>query len=593
MRLTLKWKVAAAYSALIVLMCVGLNLVVRQTVSDAMTTRLREDLSGAARLIRAAIDRAEPGADLEDLVADLSARCNARVTLVAPNGRVLADSAADPETMEPHDTRIEIVEARQTGLAWSVRPSATVGIPMLYVAESAGPDKPTVRLAMPLSGVRHASAGITGTILTIALITALLAVLAAVWLAGGITRSLADVADVARRIGSGDMSARARVDARDETSDVAIALNTMAENLEQTRRRLQERSAYLSSVLDNMADGVIVVGTDETIQLFNPAAASLLSVAPGEALGRHINEVVKHYELRDMVRRSLRLRTLVQGEVRIAAADHRHVAAATSPVEGEDGQIVGAVASLRDITEIKRLQLVRQDFVANAGHELRTPVAAIRSLAETLHSGAISDSAAAPRFVEQIVENTVRLERLINDMMALARMEAAPVSLAPGSVNVRRLMESTLERLAPQAHEKGLHVSIEVPDDLTVWGQEDSLAAALVNLLDNAIKYTPAEGRVTLEARSINGTVELVVADTGPGIPYGDRERIFERFYRVDRARSRALGGTGLGLSIVKHAVESNRGKVWVECPDEGGSRFIIHVPASAPSDSELRAESS
>lgn len=593
MRLTLKWKVAAAYSALIVLMCVGLNLVVRQTVSDAMTTRLREDLSGAARLIRAAIDRAEPGADLEDLVADLSARCNARVTLVAPNGRVLADSAADPETMEPHDTRIEIVEARQTGLAWSVRPSATVGIPMLYVAESAGPDKPTVRLAMPLSGVRHASAGITGTILTIALITALLAVLAAVWLAGGITRSLADVADVARRIGSGDMSARARVDARDETSDVAIALNTMAENLEQTRRRLQERSAYLSSVLDNMADGVIVVGTDETIQLFNPAAASLLSVAPGEALGRHINEVVKHYELRDMVRRSLRLRTLVQGEVRIAAADHRHVAAATSPVEGEDGQIVGAVASLRDITEIKHLQLVRQDFVANAGHELRTPVAAIRSLAETLHSGAISDSAAAPRFVEQIVENTVRLERLINDMMALARMEAAPVSLAPGSVNVRRLMETTLERLAPQAHEKGLHVSIEVPDDLTVWGQEDSLAAALVNLLDNAIKYTPAEGRVTLEARSINGTVELVVADTGPGIPYGDRERIFERFYRVDRARSRALGGTGLGLSIVKHAVESNRGKVWVECPDEGGSRFIIHVPASAPSDSELRAESS
>ncbi len=593
MRLTLKWKVAAAYSALVVLMCAGLNLVVRQAVSDAMTTRLREDLSGKTKLVRAAFDRADPTEDLGELVADLSERCNARVTLIAPDGRVLADSAADPDTMVLHDTRIEIVEARQTGLAWSIRPSATVGIEMLYVAESAGPDKPVVRLAMPLSGVRHASAGITGTILTIALISALLAVLAAVWLAGGITRSLAEVANAARQIGSGDMSARARVDARDETADVAKALNTMAANLEQTRRRLQERSAYLSSVLDNMADGVIVVGTDETIQLFNPAAAGLLSVAPGEALGRHINEVVKHYELRDMVRRSLRLRTLVEGEVRIATGDHRHVAAATSPVEGEEGQVVGAVASLRDITEIKHLQLVRQDFVANAGHELRTPVAAIRSLAETLQSGAISDREAAPRFVEQIVENTVRLEHLITDMMALARMESAPAALAPNSINVRRLMETTLERLEPQSDEKGLHVSIDVPEDLTVWGQEDSLAAALVNLLDNAIKYTPAEGRITLEARRVNGTVELVVADTGPGIPYGDRERIFERFYRVDRARSRALGGTGLGLSIVKHAVEANRGKVWVECPDEGGSRFIIQVPATAPSESEVRSESS
>jgi len=279
--------------------------------------------------------------------------------------------------------------------------------------------------------------------------------------------------------------------------------------------------------------------------------------------------------------------------VRIATGDHRHVAAATSPVEGEEGQVVGAVASLRDITEIKHLQLVRQDFVANAGHELRTPVAAIRSLAETLQSGAISDREAAPRFVEQIVENTVRLEHLITDMMALARMESAPAALAPNSINVRRLMETTLERLEPQSDEKGLHVSIDVPEDLTVWGQEDSLAAALVNLLDNAIKYTPAEGRITLEARRVNGTVELVVADTGPGIPYGDRERIFERFYRVDRARSRALGGTGLGLSIVKHAVEANRGKVWVECPDEGGSRFIIQVPATAPSESEVRSESS
>lgn len=593
MRLTLRWKVALAYSVLIVLMCAGLNTVIRQAVSEAMTTRLREDLSGATRLARAAVDHAGPDADLGTVVADLSSRYNARITIISPNGKVLADSSADPERMVLHDTRIEIVEALQTGLAWSVRPSATIGMDMLYVAQAEGPDRPVVRLAMPLSGVERASAGLTGTILLAALIAAFLAVLAAIWLAGGITRSLAEVAAVARRIGAGDMSARVRVDSADETADVATALNTMAESLEQTRRRLQERSAYLGSVLDNMADGLIVVGMDETIQLLNPAAASLLAVSPANAVGRPINEVMKHYELLDMVRRALRLKALVAVEVRVAAGEHRHIAAATSPVEGEDGSIVGAVASLRDITEIKHLQLVRQDFVANAGHELRTPVAAIRSLAETLHSGAISDEDTAPRFVAQIVDNTVRLEHIVTDMMALARLESAPASSAPSSINVRRLLETTLERLAPQADEKALSVEIDAAEELAIWGQEETLAAALANLLDNAIKYTPARGSVVLAGRNLNGNVELTVTDSGPGIPPADRERVFERFYRVDRARSRALGGTGLGLSIVKHSVESNRGKVWVEASEEGGARFVIHVPATAPEDSEPQAQPS
>jgi len=231
------------------------------------------------------------------------------------------------------------------------------------------------------------------------------------------------------------------------------------------------------------------------------------------------------------------------------------------------------------MAQIEHIQQVRQDFVANASHELRTPVAAIRALAETLNSGAIHDPEAAPGFLGQIVQNTENLSRLLDDMLTLARYESVEAAARRGPLSVADAMAQAAARLGPQADAKSISIGIQVPPDLQVFCREESLMEALVNLIDNAVKYTPESGRVSLAAAAINSHVQLTVTDTGPGIPAAHRQRVFERFYRVDRARSRALGGTGLGLSIVKHAVEGEGGEVWVEEGPEGGARFCIVLP--------------
>ncbi len=573
----LRWKIAGAYAALVLVAAMCVDVSVQRTVREQMVAEIQRDLARDCGMVRMILERAERQ-EWGDIVRHTAIETGARVTVVDVDGTVLAESDAPPGEMPLHDTRPEIVDARLTGMGWSIRPSRTVGQEMLYVARANAPRGQVVRLAVPLTRIELASARLRRAALLAAVLAAGLGILAAIWLAGGITRDLEDLSETARRIGDGDLSARARLTGSVETARLAGTLNSMAGSLQSAGSRLEQSASRLTSILAQMADGVVVVDVDETVQIMNELATDFLDA--GEAgIGRPLAEVALNYEFCDLVRRALQLQTTVKGEVRTAGDDHRHLEVAASPVTNGRGDLVGAVAAVRDITRLKHLEKVRQDFVANAGHELRTPVAAIRSLAEALQGGAMDDPEVSHGFLSRIVSNTERLARLLEDMMELARLEDSETSAQSSSLNVRSLLSSAAGRLGPQADAKRLVVSVVAPEDLEAWAHEDSLMAALVNLVDNAVKYTPEAGRVTLVGRDTDGGVEITVTDTGPGIPLEHRERVFERFYRVDKGRSRDLGGTGLGLSIVRHAVEANDGSVWAESADEGGARFVMRLP--------------
>lgn len=580
MRLNLRWRIAAAYSALIVALLLVAGLygydVYRGDVRDAVVARLVDECA----LVRATIDMQDTAA-LQATVERLAKAGGARITVIAPDGVVLADTGAQASAMSSHRGRPEIVEAARSGLGVAVRSSTTVGQELLYVAQSAGPAQPIIRLAVPMSGVRQAWSVVARNVALAAVLAMLVATALAVWLSVGTTRAVADLARTARRLGDGDLTARAHADTDGELAVLARALNTMAENLSAVHEQQERDTAHLRAILAQMADGVLVLAPDETIRVLNLAAGRMLATDPVAAVGRRLSEVPLDYEVQELARRTLRLQTHGQAQLSVGSDGRPPVVAVASPVVSDRGRPIGAVIALRDVGQTQHIQQVRQDFVANASHELRTPVAAIRALAETLTQGALSDPEAAPAFLQQIVQNTENLSRLLDDMLTLSRYESVGSQAAPRPVALDGAMRAAAERLTPQADAKGIALRIQAEPGTEALCSEDGLMEALVNLVDNAVKYTPEGGSVELAAHSTQGHVQITVTDTGPGIPAAHRQRVFERFYRVDRARSRALGGTGLGLSIVKHAVEAEGGEVWVEEGPGGGARFCIVLPRS------------
>lgn len=589
MRLGLRGRLALAQVALIAALGLAVAFLAGRATEDRLEAQMRDRLTRECGLLRLAIEGAVGWpptgmARLEATVRDFASAAGVRAVVLAPDGRVLAQSEADEGGTEPHMGRPEIVEARARGVGSSVRHSPTTGVRTMYVATSGGAGEPTVRLALSLAEVRRSAGAVRRATYAGTLVATLLAALIAVWSVRAMTGSLSDLVQVARRLGRGELGARAWTDTADETRELGEALNAMATDLHGAIEDLRSTAARLEAVLSQIAEGVLVVADDGTLALMNPKAGELLGVDPSAARGRLVSETVPQPELADLVARAARLGTVISQEPVAIGATQRTVAPVAAPLRAGIGGAKGVVVTLRDLTEVQRLLRVRQEFVANASHELRTPVAAIHSLAEILEGGAIEEPAEAKRFVARIAENTRRLTNLLDDMLALARLDERVGGTAPRNVcSVPGMLRSAVTRLEPQAVRKGIALTFDAPARLNAHCSEQHVVAALVNLVDNAVKFTPEGGRVAVTAEAHGaGSVRIRVADTGPGIPERARERVFERFYRVDRGRSRELGGTGLGLSIVKHAVEQSGGGVWVEPGPSGGASFVIELPAAS-----------
>jgi two-component system phosphate regulon sensor histidine kinase PhoR len=537
-------------------------------------------------------------------------RTGARVTVMAPDGRVLADSEELSTRMENHATRPEVAAALAAGRGHAVRFSRTVQRDLLYFAQAvpqAVGGRLILRLAVPVGEVAYGSSRFRRDFLVIALVSlAVAAGIAFLW-AVRITRPLRQMVGFARSVAQGEMTQRLAVRSQDEIGELAGALNTMAGDLQRTLERLEAEGQRIRTIMESMAEGLLVVDARGRISLVNPAAEASLGLKKETALGQTPLEAVRNHELDDLIKAAGKQEGGASAEITLAFPRRRILAGTAVAIRDAAGALQGTVLALRDITRLKRLEEARMEFVVNVSHEIRTPLTAIRGYAETLLDGGLGDRDEARRFLEIIHRHAERLGRLLNDLLDLSNIELERTPLTIQPLGVAEATRQAAAMLLPQAERKAIRFISAVPDELPpVLADRDRLVQILVNLLDNAVKYTPEGGSVRIIAERVNGTsappgetsgpvhrftdppihaeggfVEIAVADTGIGIPEKDLPRITERFYRVDKARSRELGGTGLGLAIVKHLVQVQAGTLTIESQPGRGTQVRIRLPAA------------
>jgi two-component system phosphate regulon sensor histidine kinase PhoR len=540
---------------------------------------------------RMAVDLLSAEADLPRVAEGLAARLGrdlaVRVTIIAADGTVLGDSErneAELRAMENHAGRPEIREAFAGRPGRSVRYSTTLQLDMLYVAVPIDPKAPArgvVRLAMPLTAVASARERERPLIVSASLLSILVAALAGWLMARGPARRLQEMSAAASEIASGRMGARAYPGGNDEVADLARSLNRMAGQMEERLALLERERTQLRTILDGMVEGVLLIDADGRIVLANPAFARMFG-AEGPLAGRQPLEAARVPGLQEAVDRALRAIAPATHEITMPGPPERAIRASLAAVRA-DGRTLGAVVVLHDVTELKRLEKVRSEFVANVSHELRTPLTAIKGYAETLLGGGLGEPERAAEFVEVIARHADRLRELIEDLLDLASVEQGQARLRLGPVTVRDLVAQVETTLRPAAEQKGQELSAAVPAGLPeVLADRDRLAQVLINLVDNAVKFTPEKGRIAIAASAAGGRVVLTVTDNGIGIPPGELGRIFERFYRVDRSRDRKEGGTGLGLAIARHLTLAMGGTIEAESAPGAGTTFRISLPIAA-----------
>ena len=494
-------------------------------------------------------------------------------------------SLEDLATIESHRDRPEVRAALTGGAGRAIRRSETVGHDLLYVALPVQDGPRTVgivRLALPLEVVTGAYASIRQVLLAGGFLALAVALGIGLFVARRVTRPVVEMQSVARQMAGGDYTVRAPVRSPDEIGRLGRALNVMASRFRGKIEDLEREQATITAILDSMVEGVLAVDGRDHLLLLNQSVRAMFRLGPRLGPGKPFLEVIRNADLFDlleacraaggeMVSRELSLTTPVERVHEVHALPLRL-----------GGEGIGVLMVLHDVTELRRLERVRTEFVANVSHELRTPLTAIRGYLETLLEGGLDQPDNGRRFLQIVFRHTERLGRLLDDLMDLSNIELGKVTLKREPTDLADVLEPVLAIVRPQAEAKRLAVAADLPRGLpTVSADRDRLVQILLNLVDNAVKFTPEGGRVTVTASPWEGMVEVVVADTGVGIPSTDLPRITERFYRVDKARSRALGGTGLGLAIVKHLVQAHGGELRIESELGKGTTVSFTLPTA------------
>ncbi len=509
-------------------------------------------------------------------------RAKSRVTLIDPAGVVLADSQHDPETMENHANRPEIREALGRGVGSSLRHSHTLDRDLCYLALEVpyqGQRGYVLRLAVPLEDVEASVRAVRGRILLASMVAALLAVGIAFAFARSLTKRVDRLRAFAEGMASTPRPGGLKVAAQDELGSLEAALNRTGRQLNDLVDRLSLESARRAAILSSMVEGVLAVDEQMRVTFCNESFLHAIGQqgTPGENVA--LIELVRDPELQELLSKVLASGQAARQHLKLASADGRTFEAQAAPLAAPSGR--GALAILHDITDLERLERIRKDFVANVSHELRTPLTAIRGYAETLLEGGLDDRENNRKFVEIINAHAIRLNNIASDLLTLSELESGEQGGETERISVRTAMETAMHAVESEARLREVSVAWLTRGDARVAGNKLRLEQAFVNLLDNAVKFNRPGGQIRVETGvAAEGQARIVVADTGTGIPSEHLPRIFERFYRVDRARSREVGGTGLGLSIVKHVVERMSGSVSVESEVGKGSTFTVLLPA-------------
>ncbi len=557
----------------------GLDFFLTRYIADRETQSVEQRLTAEARILRDEVPDVE-SVQLESWAKEAARRAQARITVIEPRGTVLADSEHDPETMENHANRPEIRQAYASQIGVSIRHSATLGRDLCYVAVGfpyRGTGGFVLRLAVPLEELNSAVAAVRWWLMGASLSALGGAMVIAYIFSERFTGRIRQLQSFAEHLAETRAAADIKPETDDELGALARSLNRMAAQLRDSLDRVSLESARREAILSGMAEGVLAVDQEMRITFSNEAFARVIGASSAIRAHTPLLEVARDAGLLDMLSEVLISDKPQKRRLELSAAEGRAFEVQAAPLSASSRR--GAIAVLHDITDLERLERVRKDFVANVSHELRTPLTAIRGYAETLLEGALEDPANNRRFLEIIKAQAARLNNIASDLLVLSELESGKLA-EKERLSVPSVLESALHTVESEARVREVQIVCSQVEDVCVVGSKIRLEQALVNLLDNAIKFNRPSGQVRVEViRATDGQVRITVADTGIGIPSDDLSRIFERFYRVDKARSRAVGGTGLGLSIVKHVLERMNGKITVASELGRGSVFSITLP--------------
>ena len=522
---------------------------------------------------------------LEAKAADWSNDSETRITIIAAEGKVLADSHYEISEMDNHRNRPEVIEAiRSDSSGSAIRYSDTIGEEMLYYAVPIKNQEELIgilRTARPLQFIRSVLIEDIKSYLFFFVILAVITILLGWRLTYSIVKPLETVTETAEKISEGDLSQRIPVRKYDsEIEKLARMFNFMAEELEDKITEISQEKNRIEAILESMVDGVIAVDKEARVSLINPAARRIFNIEAEKVRGKELISTLFSHRIDMYLERAFDKKESISREIKYKNPDEKIIHATFIPLLDEKENVNGGVIVLTDITELRKLETVRNDFVANVSHELRTPLTSMVGYLDTLLESDIEDSKTRDRFLKIIKEETDRLSILIKDLLNLSKIESQSFDLEAD--DFKEVLNKVLNLLQKKAEDKNIDFEVEAAEDLPlVYMVREQIKQVLINLIDNAIKYTPAGGKITVRVEKEGDKVYFSVKDNGMGIPQADQERIFERFYRVDKARSRELGGTGIGLSIVRNIVKHHGSEIQVKSREGAGSEFYFYLKAA------------
>jgi len=578
---SIQWRIAVPFIVLI-LVCMGiLGAYLGNSVRNSQIDNLRFHLEEEAKITaQASLPFFDKPDELDIFAKNLGQQIDARITIIAPDGKVLGDSQENPSTMENHSNRPEVIEALSSSFGTSIHYSRTLGQQMMYVAvpiSDQGRILGIARTALPLTAVEQAVGQITTTVILATVIIMVLAMVAAGIIARATTKPVRELTKAAKRIAAGQLDQKIPIQTRDEIGQLARAFNEMSLNVSKMVETVIAEKNKLTSTLANMADGVIMTDFEGKVLLTNDAAEKFFDLKGQSVTEKSLIEVVRDHEVDTLLKQCLKAskEQSIQFE---SSATKRFLRAIAVPIANDKPS--GALLLFQDLTEVKNIQTMRRELVGNISHELRTPIAGIKAMVDTLNNGAIDDRKVAKDFLNRIDSEIDRLAQIVSELTELSRIETGTANLKMEQVNLNLLIEDIITQLNPLAARQQVTLSTEPAEDLPIInGDKDRIRQTLVNLIHNAIKFNRPGGSVKIATQSDKNIATVSIFDTGVGIAREDLPHVFERFYKADKARS--TGGSGLGLAIAKHTIQAHGGTIRVQSEEGKGSTFSFSLPVN------------
>jgi len=577
MKKNLFYKIFFSYLVIISLSFLLLDLFLREEVEKNLTSQIETEMMSYAKIIDLS-----PREKITEQIGEMANISNCRVTLIDARGKVFADSEKDVTQMENHSNRPEVQEARLKGSGISVRFSSSLNIDMLYVAVTIRNGEKIngyVRLARPLHDVQKVIQKMYESILGASAIAVIVSLLIALFISYRLAEPIRAMERFTEKLRQGEPVGAILLNTADETKKLADNINFLVEELKDKIRIANEEKSKLMTALTSMTEGVLIINAQGLIEFVSPVLGDMLSVRYEDVFGKTLMEAFRSAELQKILTEFKRTGENITREITLDMAEAVILNVSVSAVHGypqEDKTMI----VFHDVTRLKKLEKVKEDFVANVTHEIRTPLTAIIGYLETIKNGAIGNIDETKKFVDIILNQAERLNRLVEDLLTLSHIELKELKFNFENVSINAAITNVISLVEAKAKEKKITIHNNVRENFPmIRADKDKLTQIFVNILDNAVKFTPESGRITIVAKEADAYTAVSISDTGIGVPRDEIQRLGERFYRVDRSRSRDLGGTGLGLSIVKHLMIAHGGRMEIESELGRGTTVFLLFP--------------